>query len=75
MTKRLSDDEIDQMADGFVGTGGHRAIPFFGFDPHPPQPPKQRGFPGIDETSQVEGRKVVSPKPETLNLGPLTFNL
>lgn len=30
---QLLPDKIDRMADEFIGIGGHRNVPMFGFDP------------------------------------------
>lgn len=32
MPAKLTPEKIDQMAEGFVGVGGHRDVPTFAFD-------------------------------------------
>lgn len=48
--------KIDRMADGFVGVGGHRDVPLFGFDPQRRLQP----LPGIDARPDEDERRSAS---------------
>lgn len=48
MAKPLKPEQIDRMADGFVGTGGHRRVPIMGFDPDRQFPFSPGRFPGLN---------------------------
>lgn len=51
-----NNQKIDRQADDFVGIGGHRNVPIFGFDPERRLQP----LPGIDVRPEDDERRSVA---------------